>query len=365
MTVFLMAAIMILIIGVQAFVPFLVKKTEVFGVYVPQEYTQKKTLELLKKRYATMVVFAGIVAAAIYAILLSVTEATEEAAAFWGLGLQLALILFSMALYLINHLKVKNEKQQEGWTVGKKEKVVVDLQFRNDLEMVSGIAFLLPMLITAGLIFYTISQYGSLPHQIPVHWGPGGTPDRFTDKTAFSSISLLLVLLMMQALFYFLNQARKTSGAKIMASQKQQSRERELASRKYGSWLLFITTVSATLLLGSFQLSIIHPELGSALWNMALIIGFLILVLGGTALYTFKVVKSGLAAAEQQPPSGIIDADRDEHWKAGIFYVNKEDPSVMVDKRFGVGWTVNFGNPKSWLYVLLPFVVLLAIALLI
>ena len=364
MTVFLMTAIMVLIIAAQAFIPFFVKKTEAFGVYVPLEYSQKAELRKLKKSYALFVLLAGGAVALLYGIVFSIKNFSEETIALWGVGLQLAIIVFSMALYLVNHVKVKKEKRQQGWTAGKKEKIVVDLQFRNDLEMVSGIAFILPMIITFGLIGYTLSQYSNLPGQIPVHWGTDG-PDRFTEKTMFTSISIMLVLLVMQIMFFALNWARKTSGSKIGASQKIQSRERELASRKYGSWLLFISTIAVTLLMGSLQLSIIHTELGNALWYMALIVGFLIVVLGGTAFYAFKVVKSNPLAGEEQTEPGIIDADSDKYWKAGIFYVNKEDPSVMVEKRFGIGWTVNFGNPKSWLFILLPIAVLLLIAFLV
>jgi len=28
------------------------------------------------------------------------------------------------------------------------------------------------------------------------------------------------------------------------------------------------------------------------------------------------------------------------HWIWGFFHVNKEDPSIMVEKRFGVGYTI-------------------------
>ena len=35
-------------------------------------------------------------------------------------------------------------------------------------------------------------------------------------------------------------------------------------------------------------------------------------------------------------------------WRLGVFYVNHEDPSVVVPQRFGVGWAMNWGNPRSW-----------------
>lgn len=35
----------------------------------------------------------------------------------------------------------------------------------------------------------------------------------------------------------------------------------------------------------------------------------------------------------------------------GVFYANREDPAVVVPKRFGIGWTLNLGRPASWLIV--------------
>jgi len=29
-------------------------------------------------------------------------------------------------------------------------------------------------------------------------------------------------------------------------------------------------------------------------------------------------------------------------------YSNRDDPALFVPKRFGVGYTLNFGNPRSW-----------------
>jgi uncharacterized membrane protein len=42
----------------------------------------------------------------------------------------------------------------------------------------------------------------------------------------------------------------------------------------------------------------------------------------------------------------------DDAW-SGPFYSNSEDPSVFVPKRYGIGWTLNFGNPWSWVVLAL------------
>ena len=57
--------------------------------------------------------------------------------------------------------------------------------------------------------------------------------------------------------------------------------------------------------------------------------------------------------------SGTIFRDDDRYWY-GFFYINRDDPELFVPKRYGLGWTVNFGHPKSkWLLLGLFFMVLL------
>ena len=74
------------------------------------------------------------------------------------------------------------------------------------------------------------------------------------------------------------------------------------------------------------------------------LIGFFVL------LAVFSVV----AAMKAQPGQ----ATPDRCWRGGIFYVNPEDPSLFVSKRIGIGYTLNFGNPWSW--VILALILLAA-----
>jgi uncharacterized membrane protein len=37
------------------------------------------------------------------------------------------------------------------------------------------------------------------------------------------------------------------------------------------------------------------------------------------------------------------------HWKMGLFYFNMKDKRLFVPKRFGIGLTLNFGNPGAFL----------------
>ena len=44
--------------------------------------------------------------------------------------------------------------------------------------------------------------------------------------------------------------------------------------------------------------------------------------------------------------------DDDRYWYAGFFYNNPDDPALFVPKRFGLGWTMNFGHPQAKLVLI-------------
>lgn len=59
-----------------------------------------------------------------------------------------------------------------------------------------------------------------------------------------------------------------------------------------------------------------------------------------------------LAPKRERPP--------DEEWKGGVFYSNPRDRALLVPKRFGIGYTLNFGNPWAW--ALLALILMMAAA---
>jgi uncharacterized membrane protein len=45
--------------------------------------------------------------------------------------------------------------------------------------------------------------------------------------------------------------------------------------------------------------------------------------------------------------TGLTHRDDDRYWRGGLFYINREDGALLVPRRFGLGWTLNFGNPRA------------------
>ena len=84
-------------------------------------------------------------------------------------------------------------------------------------------------------------------------------------------------------------------------------------------------------------------------------------ILAGTAVVIGSAIRTGQGgsrlpaggepcagrAETAEENTGVVQRDDDRYSRAAGIYVNRDDPAMFVPKRLGVGWTVNFGNPKG------------------
>jgi uncharacterized membrane protein len=116
--------------------------------------------------------------------------------------------------------------------------------------------------------------------------------------------------------------------------------------------LTMLALVDLTFLLAAlqqWQLCHLHGASGTLLLLLPAGTGVLVLIASATR----AARDSTRPAASGQRPGRAATTGRDDDrlWKAGLVYINRTDPAIMVPARFGVGWTVNFGNPAAWLII--------------
>ena len=83
------------------------------------------------------------------------------------------------------------------------------------------------------------------------------------------------------------------------------------------------------------------------------VITILVLARSGQGGWRLEPVSGGTADIGEPtdtPPVG--DRTPDAAWKLGLLYYNPDDPALIVEKHFGIGWTLNFGRPAVWLILL-------------
>jgi uncharacterized membrane protein len=75
-----------------------------------------------------------------------------------------------------------------------------------------------------------------------------------------------------------------------------------------------------------------------------------IILLPAIIIISLKVGQAGwkLYPNATDTVSSGSPANDDHLWKLGVIYFNRQDSSLIVPKRFGYGYTVNFGHPITW-----------------
>jgi uncharacterized membrane protein len=69
---------------------------------------------------------------------------------------------------------------------------------------------------------------------------------------------------------------------------------------------------------------------------------------------------------KDKPDKELFDQWHDDpsNWRMGIFYYNKKDKRLFPPKRLrGLGWTVNFANPYSFLTLLVIIILILVVVI--
>ncbi len=204
-------------------------------------------------------------------------------------------------------------------------------------------AQLLPFAALVAVGIFLRAHWSAIPDSFVIHWTADGTPNGWGHRTGPNVFGPLFIggalCLLLGSLALGLARATRPqspSGAPLRA-------ERQF--RRGIAWTLIGTEY---LLAGMFAVIALLPLFPS------LVMWIVVLGLSIPALATAPIVLLAHRRARDlagHPGGG--DRTDDANWRAGIFYVNREDPALFVEKRFGIGYTLNFGNPWSWVMMAL------------
>ncbi len=122
-----------------------------------------------------------------------------------------------------------------------------------------------------------------------------------------------------------------------------QERFRAVMSTFLSGVSLLVTGMLALLSYGAIQIGLGQADrLPTAFLFFTVAMGAYVLV--GVVVILVKYARLEAAGPDAPLTGGLAD---NRNWKYGLFYVNRDDPSIFVHKRFGLGYTLNFGNWKA------------------
>ncbi len=206
---------------------------------------------------------------------------------------------------------------------------------------------LLPtLLLLGGTASLLAGRWQTIPERYPIHWSISGKPNGWANRSFGSVFGLLILASVLVVAFGLLGDliARSSPGYKDRSSMIATTRTILTAC----SWFVTILLCSISLLPLTHDPTNLVPLL--LLSTLVFSLG----IIGYVAYRSTRMVQT-IAAAQNSTDSRF--------WKAGLIYYNPDDSALMVPKREGFGYTLNFGRPVCWfifgaillLPLLLPF----------
>lgn len=211
------------------------------------------------------------------------------------------------------------------------------------------LALIVPIVIQIVNFCIVISRYDDLPDRLPVHWGIAGTPDRWVAKswgsvTGSAVAGLTVTMILLGAAWMILRQAKRGSGGETgdFGARHRRGNVTMLVAVAWALTVVFCCVAQLPL----------HPGIPVNRMLLVFLLPLVIIAIKGVQLYRMSA-----------KPTGGSDGTPEECWKYGAFYYNPADPALVVEKRTGPGFTLNFGNRMSWVLLLVLAVAILAPAL--
>ena len=344
-------AVLLLVCGaVFAAMPFLTRGREVFAVTVPASAQSDPAIRELKRTYALLVGAATVVCVA---VVVAVGAATQ-----WSLvamrvmvGVTIALSVGAYALMLVFRSRVRALKGERGWKAEVAERVaVVGSPAGGPLpQPVPMRANLVYIPIVLATLVLCVALYPQMPDQIPMHVDFSGNVTSYSEKSPATVGFALGMQVFMAAIMAFTHFMILRSKRPV---EPESPAESALAYALYArAWSLAILLMGVVLCLCLALLPLTMAGLMSlAAWG-ALMVVVVLVILAVFVVLGVRYGQNGARAIRSLRPreaDSRMRADDDAMWKAGVFYWNPADPAVVVPKRFGIGWTINWARPLSW-----------------
>ena len=330
-----------------SFLPDLINRYLLFGVTVNDEILQRRDTARVKKLYRKTALILCSLILFVYIVFSSILE--EEAVSVLFPVLLSAQMVLDFILYLTARKKIKSiKKESNPVTSGL---LTIETEESGKFTVINPLWFSIYFLIIAGVTYLSFNKYPELPERIAVHFNSLGTADGFMVRSYRAVLLLPVTMTLFTFLFIGINTALKKAKKVSGVARGKLSFEQENKFRRLWSIALFITGLILLVVFSVIQLkilgilkdntSVVYIPLGGSL--------LIIVLITALSVYTGQ---SGSRLKFRGKSRDVVDRDDDEFWKAGIFYVNRRDPALFVPKRFGIGLTVNFGNPVSWIILI-------------
>lgn len=328
--------------GLCLALPRIGRRGLLFGSYVGEAASSGQEAAEIRRRWDRVVLLAtALCTAAAAALAISVANPLAAMAPMLPLGVAI------VVLYLRCYREARALAARSGAQAAPPPAAAsLALASRDPLPWIS-----LAIGVAGGVaaLIYTMQSYDAMPDRIPVHFGPSGKPDGWAVRSFGSVFFLPLLTIVMGILIgggsVLTARAKRALRARDGGvSLEAQERFRRATARFLAVVGLITSTMLTTMSIYATRTAIgVSPGLPP--WILAFAGTLLVYATGGAIYLMVRYGQGGAQLESRTAAAPLTDGLADDRfWKLGMFYVNPEDPSWLVEKRFGFGYTLNFGN---------------------
>ena len=320
--------------------PELSRRDLLFGVTVSDGARDGRDGRTIILRYRLGVALIAILYLVALAAVLAFAPAALAAGILPSILILLATLSFLPAYFIANRAShsLTARVERSAQPPSARPMPMAELRRRSYSNYVGWSWELLPLGIIAATAIYLVSRYASAPAVIATHFDAAGNPDRYSPKTILTYFSLVWT----QVIIYVMITALSllVVGSKVVAGGADEG------FRVIWLRVIFGIKCGTIALLGFISAAVASASAGiqSPLnaWVTPLTVLLVLALLVVLIVISLRTGQGGsrLRGGDQ----AATDRMDDRNWKWGIFYVNSDDSSIMVERRYGIGWTFNFGN---------------------
>lgn len=350
LTFFTMIVLVAICGGISAAMPWLMPPTECFSVTVPPSVQKDARVVALKRSYTTTIMVVTALCALGLALVVARIGATpsESGLALLSGGITVAVLLpivVGFALMQRYRTRMQELKQAEGWiSPTQRSSAPVGDDVPKPLSLAWNLLYV-PLILAMAAV--ALLSYDRFPEQIPMNVDFSGNVSAYAPKSVGAVLFPALFTAFMGSVFTFAHWMIAVSKRPVDPAAPATS---TLAYARFARLQSLALLVGGLLLSAGTGIMFYLSSLGivSLSTASAALMLFTAVVVIGVVVISAITGQSGGRLASELRTSDDLARDDDAHWRLGVFYCNAEDPSIVVPKRFGIGWTINIARPGAW-----------------
>lgn len=188
---------------------------------------------------------------------------------------------------------------------------------------------------------------------MPIQYNFEGEVTRWVDKSYASILWISAIQAFLVLTMWVANVSIAMAKQQVDPSRQEASMQQNRIFRRSWSAYIIVSSILLTVLFFVIGLSMML-QLSSKLIILStfVLVGIMVFY---SVILTIRLGQGGSRIRvneEGEVVSGKLPRDEDQYWKLGQIYFNPKDPTIFLEKRFGVGWTVNFGRPIVYIGLL-------------